>query len=207
MEAGALQLTDTARLHGDLIYESDAPLQRHPGAVVRGTVTRASSASSETKAMSLIRDLVGWLPFGLAFVFLSRGFGRRTLQALAESPWRSLGRGLLTLVGVPAIGFVAFALSLEIGGWWLVILAPALFALSLALGFVVSAEFAGGSILAIVGLRDETRTRAALLGLILLVTASRVLYVGLPLTFAAVAIGLGALTNELVRTQRERIVA
>ena len=90
---------------------------------------------------------------------------------------------------------------------WTIEIPPALLAVSLALGFVVSAEFAGASILGLLGRRDTPRAWALLLGLILLVSASRVPYVGLPLTLGAVVLGLGALASEVVRTQRAHSAA
>src|SRR2546430_1145794 len=90
-----------------------------------------------------LRTLVGLGVLGVVFVLLAPGYSRRTADTLGRSPWRSLALGLALLIGVPVAALLAFVVGLFIGGWWLALMAVALYAGALMLGIAVSGLFVG----------------------------------------------------------------
>ncbi len=163
LNARHIALGPKARIGGALSYSSTEPMIRAEGAVVAGAVTdsRAESRRTERDARAAEADLDEarhgehrWLPMGLGSVFgylmllalaalmlwLAPRFAGRAAAAVAGSPWRSLGLGLLLVVVVP---LVAVLLVLTLLGIPFALALLAFYPLLTMLGFVVAAVALG----------------------------------------------------------------
>lgn len=132
-----------------------------PGATVHGAVARhdpprlglwpapfGGLLGSGAAAIGWLRGLVGLGLLGLAFVALAPGYSRRTADTLGRSPWLSLRLGAAALLGIPLAALAAFGIGLVVGGWWVALLALALYVLALALGLAAGGLFVGCWLLA-----------------------------------------------------------
>jgi hypothetical protein len=201
--AERLDVLGSARIDGKLAYVSAEPAHIAPGARIVGAVTHrkpepASRAAEVVLGVLLVAGsfLVGWA--------MQAVFPRFTLAAardVAAEPVRCLLIGVALLVGGPiAVAFllasvVGAPLGLVGGAAWLASLVP---------GYVLAA-----AALAEVGLRlrgrpDPTRRHrllALLLGLLALRLVRMVPVLGGLVSFAALALGLGALALRAGRVR------
>lgn len=142
---------------------------------------------------------VGVFAVAALFVALLPQFSARLLDAIRSSPWRSLGLGLVALVGVPLL---AVLLMITLLGIPLGIAVVALYPLLLLLGFVAGVLFVGQRLRA--ALRpDAAPTTASTIGfaalaLLLLMLVGWVPIVGALALFAVMVVGLGACVLAVV---------
>ena len=162
LNAQQIALGPKAKIGGTLSYRSKEPMSRAEGAVVVGAVT---DSSSERRARRAERDADagvdddgpmsrGWMPMGIGSVFgylmllalaalmlwLAPRFASRAAGAVAGSPWRSLGLGLLLVLAMPLI---AVLLVLTLLGIPFALALLAFYPLLTLLGFVVAAVALG----------------------------------------------------------------
>lgn len=208
-EVDSLRLTDNAVVGGDLIYTSDEQADIAPGARIRGNVVyqeperREAPQQPANTAVNWVRGLVGTFVLGLAFLLLLPGFSRRTMDTLRRSPWASLGIGFALLLLVPIAALVLLITGIFLGGWWLALMAMALYGIALALGFVTSGYFGGRWILERSGRPDAHPIWALLLGLMILTLLVLLPILGPLVGFAAVLFGLGALAIAAARARSQ----
>ncbi len=205
----SLSLSDSAVVGGDLRYTSDREAELAAGASVGGTMTREADPSGERMAAAndWVGTLIGVLALGLLFVHLVPDFGRRTLATLSASPWRSLGMGVVLLLGVPAAIMVLLIVGLYIGGWWPALAPLAAYGVALVLGFVVVGELLGDHVLKRFGRGGIHRGWVLVCGLALLTLMIRVPILGPGVGALSVVLGLGALGLTLWRTSRTSVTA
>lgn len=208
--ANTLRLEDGANVMGDLIYSSNnqafiAPTAKVAGRIVRnpagGAVQPQPSPAQRflDALIGWVRALVGLFALGLVVVLLFPGLTRRTVSVYTSSPWASLGLGIVLLIGIPILAFVIFVVGLLVGGWWLALIALALYALALVVAYVLSALFVGWRGLELLRRRGVHPLLALLAGLVVLTLLGLVPVLGVLLTILAVAFGLGALAITLTR--------
>ncbi len=201
--ANNLRLEDGANTSNNQAFI--ASTVRGGGRIVRnppgGAVQRQPSAGERFLALLVgwVRALVGLFALGLVLVLLFPGISRSTVSAYASSPWASLGLGVVLLIGIPILAFIVFVIGLLVGGWWLALIALALYAVALVVAYVVSALFVGWRGLELLRRRGVHPLLARLAGLVVLTLIALIPILGALVTFLAVAFGLGALAITLTR--------
>ena len=199
VEVTTLRLTDRAVVDGSVSYGSKNEAIRAPGAVVQGKFERREPQNAApvtpaptATAIDLLKGLAGLLILGLLLVVLVPGFMRRTSEALAVNPWASVGLGVAVLIGIPIFAVLAFIVGAFIGGWWIGLVALALYLAAIAISLPVAAVAIGRWVLARVNLARDLPV-ALVVGVIVLVLLSVIPYVGGLIAFFACLLGLGAM--------------
>lgn len=146
---------------------------------------------------------VGVFAVAALFVALLPQFSARLVDAIRSSPWRSLGLGLVALVGVPLL---AVLLMITLLGIPLGIAVVALYPLLLLLGFVAGVLFVGQRLRAAFR-PDAAATTASTIGfaalaLLLLMLVGWVPIVGALALFAVMVAGLGACLLAVVNRRQ-----
>lgn len=227
---GSVKLGQTARVEGDLVRLGGV-LERHPGATVAGAAVNAAPFSlsaqiREHNAPSQLRDEAGprlrsddpplrWLrlildPFlallGIVLVTLfsvstAALFPSNLAQAtrdLQAYPLLSLGVGGLTLVAVPLL-VVLLAITICLIPFAFVLVLA--YALSILLGWVVTAQLIGERVLIALGRPGASVLVRAAAGAVLLGMLGNAPVLGGLISFVSVALGLGALILSRLGTQ------
>lgn len=228
-----LALTDSARVDGDLAYESPTRADIAPGAQVGGGVdfrqTSADTNAAEPQgaaaiALESLRLFVTLFLIGLVLVWAAPGWTTRLTETVRSRPLASLGSGLAALAAV-LIGLIVVLLAvvllaivfglISLGG-----LVPAVlgvgalaeaavaiaFALSVAyLAPVVVSLLGGGMLLSRAGLEGLAgRVLSLVAGLILYVLLRAVPVLGTIVALAVALLGVGALVLWLWSALRSR---
>ncbi|MDP2340932.1 MAG: hypothetical protein Q8O67_08245 [Deltaproteobacteria bacterium] len=205
MTGGALALGRSAVVVGDVHYPENATFQRDANARISGALVPTATSMQQRTAAGVVfalQMIVGLFALGLLWLFLFRGFARRSLANLGTHPARTAGVGALALVVVPlALGLV-FMLGVVLGGWWLALFGMSLFALALMLTFPLVALFVGKA--ALHRMRRTTRSDVwpMLFALIAFVLLMQIPVIGQLLAIAVVVFGLGALAITMLPTLR-----
>jgi cytoskeletal protein CcmA (bactofilin family) len=214
---GTLRIEKDAAIQGSLTYTSNQDAVIHPQATVWGATTRlpAAPASAEPSpaarfgqgVLAWFQTLIGLSMFGLTVVLLFPGFSQQTTNVLTHRPWASLGFGFAVLVGMPLAAMLLFVLGLLIGGWWLGLLALALYIGLLPVAYTMVGLYVGRFIMVRTGRPSVGNGWALLTGLLALGLVSVVPLVGGVVLFAALLFGLGAVVQAVVSIHRARTEA
>ena len=232
IRAQQVALGPKAKIGGALSVSSKEPMSRAEGAVVAGAVTDSRADSRSARRVEREADerdrhgafSHGWMPMGVGSVFgylallalaalmlwLAPRFAARAVAAVADSPWRSLGLGLLLVLAVP---LVAVLLVLTLLGIPFALALLALYPLLTMLGFVVAAVALGQRLArAFRPAPAESSTSIptspapgfglAALGLLVLMLAGWVPFIGWLLLMLATLAGLGAVVLGIARARR-----
>lgn len=209
-EVGMIRLAEGAVVGGDLIYTSDREAAIGAGAIVRGRVEWQAPAASRRPqpgawigavVMGRLRALVGMLVLGLLIVLVFPAFMRGVVSTLGSAPWRSLGTGVVLLIGVPVVALVLLIAGLFVGGWWLALIALALYGSALVLGYLIAGVFIGRWVLERLGQAGAHLVWAVLVGLVLLLLLGLVPIVGIVVVLLAALFGMGALAQAALRAR------
>ncbi len=209
-DVGELRLEPGAQVRGDLRYQSPRPAAIAAGASVAGTTAYQPRESGQPElanpafwiVVGWLRLLVGTFVLGLALVLLFPHFGQRASDTLFAAPGASAGLGCVLLAGVPLLALIVFGVGIVIGGWWLGLLALALYLVALALGYVLFGLAVGRWILGRLQPGGLHLVWPLLLGLVLLTLLTLVPVLGALVSLAAIWLGLGALALALFRSDR-----
>ncbi len=205
-DVATLNLGPGARVGGDLRYTSQKPASIAPGAQVSGRIQHTTPARAEatSPAAGFLSGLIGWLRalvglflLGLVLVLAFPRLTQHAVRAIRTSPWVDLGLGLALLIGVPIAAVAAFAAGLLVGGWWLALMALAIYAMVLAVGYVVAGLFLGQEGFRLLARRPVHPLVALIVGLAVLTLAGLIPYAGPVIALAAVVFGVGALVVGL----------
>ena len=208
----SLRLTEHAAVDGSLSYTSANEATVASGAVVRGATTRTTPAAGPAEpgpaaiAIDWARGLVGLLILGLFLVLFFPAFSRRAGEALARSPFVSLGVGVVFLIGLPILAIVLFVVGAYIGGWWLGLVALAFYFAALAVSLPVAALGLGASILRVTR-RPAQLVIALIVGLVVLLLVGLVPILGGIVLLLACLFGLGGAAIAVVGGRRAETVA
>ena len=242
INAQQVALGPKAKIGGALSVRSKEPMSRAEGAVVVGPVTGSRADSRHARRAE--RDGAdadayerggsssrGWMPMGIGSVFgylallalaalmlwLAPRFSARAAAAVAGSPWRSLGLGLLLVLVVP---LVAVLLVLTLLGIPFALALLAFYPLLTMLGFVVAAVALGQRLArafrsapALPSPSTSPSTSAlpvppapsfglAALGLLVLMLVGWLPFIGWLLLALATLAGLGAVVLAIARARR-----
>jgi hypothetical protein len=225
-----LTVTGSARIGGDLTYESSTEARISPGAQIGGeTVAEERPADEEEEepaspVLDNLRSLIALVLVGLLLVWLAPGWTRRLAGTVLDRPLASLGWGLLSFVAFAVLG-VAILLAtillavifglLALGGLVaLIIVLGVLAETALVVVFLISAgylaqivvSFLAGVLLveAVRPGRGTGRVLPLVVGLILYVILRAIPWLGPIVGLAVVLLGLGALFRWIWATLHRR---
>ena len=212
-----LNLADGATIAGNLAYTSPLPAAISNGARVQGSVQYTEPTDTNAQHGPLgefgevfaawLRALIGFLALGLALVMLFPNFSGHAIRGLARRPLPTLGIGAGVLIGMPVAALLLVVVGIFVGGWWLGLLTLAVYLLALAVSIPIAGLFVGRWLVDRVGLASWHRIWTLLLGLVLLLVASFVPWVGLVVVPLAVLAGLGALVGAVLGARGSEAVA
>jgi hypothetical protein len=195
-----LKLESGAAIQGNLDYTSNQDVSIAGGAVVAGSTHRTVPSNGPTIASYLIgwlQTLVGFFLLGALVIFLVPRFNIRAVEAYRMAPWSRLGVGLAVLLVVPVIALMAFVLGLIVGGWWLALFLIGGYMLTLAVGYALVGEMIGRFTLERLGQPNVHALVALLAGLIILLVASSIPWVGWLVGLIALIYGVGMVVIAL----------
>ena len=199
---GWLTLEPSAKIKGNLIYESTQEADIKPGAEIAGTVTRQEPEveAGEATGWSLfevLRDRFRWLLtppiLGLILVFVFPQTSLSIADTLTGSPWKSLGMGLLALLVVPLIIVAGGIAGIVVGGFPIALALAALFLMVLLLSHVFVAIVLGDLVLRLFGAGAGMTVWSLLVGLVILAILGLIPYISAITLLLALIFGSGAL--------------
>lgn len=210
--AGTIEIMPTARITGDLVYTSGRPARIDPAAQILGTVTRTPADLAERPgrigrvvgAVARGALLGGLILGGVVLLLLWPGFTVTAARTIGRHPWKSLGLGLLLVVGTP---IAAMVLMITLIGIPVGLALLALYAVALLVGYLTAAVFVGDLGVRRLGRGPELstgrRVLSLVLGLILLALVGLVPILGAVIATLASMAGLGALGDQAYRRWSE----
>jgi cytoskeletal protein CcmA (bactofilin family) len=204
-----LHVGSTATVRGSLSYGNTATIAH--GATLGGPVTHTHYGGRwpdtwqvwttgiwpSLLVFAWLRGFLSLAVLGVLFLLLASRYSLRTETTLYKRPWISLGVGLAVLIGAPIIIVLAFVAGIFIGGWWLALLALAIYILAIALSIPVSGLFVGRWILQRAGAYTIWPGAGLILGLALLMLVSLVPILGALVICCAALFGLGSMALSL----------
>lgn len=207
-----IELTSSARIHGNVTYSSPQDIVIHPDAQIGGKVVREPGVFQMPKPRFEIPGLAAARPlllFGLlaAGVLLYAVFPRYTVNAartLEREPLKSLGLGAAMLFSAPPM---ILLLVITIVGIPLALVVAALYAVALLAAYLMTAFFVGERLLDFAGKQQPGKAwRVAALAIALLAfwLLRQIPYLGGLVLLAALLFGLGALTLQAFTQYSDR---
>lgn len=217
-DAARLVLGPGAKIGGGMTYSSTGDIEKSEGATIGGAVVRRDTASiardaatsgTAKTAMAIIAFAATLLAFvvvlGTGAIFLSVApiFSVEAPDRVRASPGRSLGMGLLTVVGAPIIAVLFF---ITIVGIPVGVLIFALYPLALLLGLVVGVLWVASWGAQLAKRQPPATVPRAIgyfaLALLAVTIVSKLPVLGGVLCVLLLVMGVGALEVELFRRLR-----
>lgn len=210
--ADELVLGPGAHIGGALQYASANELVKGEGATVAGTVTRKQAhdvrdaeemlprVSRGAKIFGAIVSYLALLGCGALFLAIAPIFSVEAPDRIKSAPGRSLGMGLLAVIGVPllAVLFMLTIIGIPVGA-----MLVALYPLLLLFGFIVGTLFAANAATSLAKLRPPPTVARAIghyaVALALVMLLGRVPGVGGFVILVLVVLGIGAFGVEVYR--------
>jgi hypothetical protein len=210
--SGSLTLGPNARI-GGMVEFHGGELHRDPAAQVTGGIiehARGNAMRHQHELTPLERFTRGWA-WSAGLVVLAAllagalpGPSQRLANELRERPWMSALLGLLAFSAIPV---AAVLVMITIIGIPIGLLALALYAVLLLVGYVWLAVVIGGLILERVSPETAAltawRVGAAVLAMLAFAILARVPYFGGPLKMAALVVGVGMITAAVFRARQQ----
>lgn len=209
--ADGLELTEGARVGGQLNLVAPTEIDVRPGVVTGKVTTRTERETERPFYFSLLNRFVVLLVGGLLLLWVAPGSLQRGTEALTHQPWASLGWGVVGLLGTP----IALTLSLLLVFSLLVLLGlialgglagligtvglatltvlVVLFALALWVFAPVVAGYSVGRLVVRSSDRSGSRFFILVIGILAVVLLTAIPWVGGVIGSLAVLLGLGAL--------------
>jgi cytoskeletal protein CcmA (bactofilin family) len=226
-----LTLTDTARVDGDLRYESSSRGDVASGAQIGGEVAYEQKPAEEVQPaqsgasavlLESLRRFVVLLLIGLLLVWLVPGVVRGVADTVRSQPLLSLGWGVLDFIIVGVAGLLVLAatilLAIVFGLITLGGLIPAIISIGvltdavLAVAFLISIYYLAPVVVSFLGGRmllgrfqpdrASGRVLPSVIGIVLYVILRAIPILGAVVALVVVLLGLGALSIWAWRTLR-----
>jgi cytoskeletal protein CcmA (bactofilin family) len=203
-----------ASIGGTLQYVSDKEVVKGEGATIVGAVTRKAPGTKEADEevphvsrgagiAGTVFSFLALLGLGAIFLGVAPIFSVEAPDRIKSTPWKSLGVGVLTVIGVPilAVLFILTIIGIPVGLMLLL-----LYPIALLLGFVVGTLFVGNAGAALLK-RPPPPTIAAAIGYFAIALAVVLLVDNVPrigglLIFVVFLLGVGAFLVELYRRMK-----
>lgn len=204
-EVENLTISARAVIDGSVTYASANEAVIPAGAAVRGPVVRrepvrqgepATVPGPLARVVELAQAIVGFLVFGLLIVFIVPNFARRANDSLVRSPLVSLGVGAGVLVGLPIIAILVVIVGAITGGWWIGLIALALYCIAIAASIPVVGLAIGTRIVPRTGQAWQLAV-ALVVGLAVLLLVALVPVLGAVVVLIAILAGLGAIVQAV----------
>lgn len=199
--AGTITIGPNAVVEGEFRYDAEAFTQ-DPGATVRGGVVRDDSIGSVTGLPAWLGALYGLLAnllLGLLLLAIFPGFSRQVAARVSDSPGKSSGVGLLTLIAVPA---ALVLLALTVIGLPLSLVGAVVFGITVWVAVVYGQYAIGAWVLSFSG--RQNRWLALLVGLVSITVVGAIPVLGGLFELVAFLLGLGGLMLALRETYAAR---
>jgi cytoskeletal protein CcmA (bactofilin family) len=213
-----LVLGPGAKITGKLTYVADGEVQRAEGAVVAGEIKRLDESSAMHDEVReqvtagvgvgarIFGNLIAYaalLACGALFLAVAPIFCVEAPDRLKASPGKSVGVGLLTLIGGPVLAVICMITLIGIP---LGLILIALYPFALLLGFLVSALFVAGFVPRLLR-KPPPPTVAKAIGYFAVSLAALMLVAKVPslggwVILVLLVIGVGAFEVELFRRMR-----
>lgn len=203
-----------ARIGGSLQYAAAQALVQGEGATVGGAVTRREPGTKEAdedvphvsrgaRVVGTVVSFLALLGCGALFLAAAPIFTVETPDRIRSTPWKSLGVGVLAIIGVPvlAVLFMLTIVGIPVGVMLLM-----LYPIALLFGFLVGTLFVGNAGASLLR-RPPPPTIGAAVGyfaiaLAVVVLVSKVPSIGGLLLAVLILLGLGAFLVELYRRMK-----
>lgn len=204
-EVDTLTVGARAVVDGSLTYASANEAVITAGAAVRGPVVRREPVRQSQPAevpgplariVEWAQAIVGFLVFGLLIVFIVPNFARRANDSLVRSPLVSLGIGAGVLFALPILAILVLVVGVFTGGWWIGLIALALYCIAIAASIPVVGLAIGTRIVPRTG-RAWQLAVALVIGLAALLLVALVPVVGAIVMLIAILAGLGAIVQAV----------
>ena len=212
VEVTTLRLTDRAAVDGSVSYGSATDAAVASGAKVSGRIERHAPQQRQPEAptatstiVDWLRNLVGVVVLGFIMLALVPVFMRRATDRLEVNPLASLGIGAGVLIGVPILAILVFIVGAIVGGWWIGLIAVALYLVACAVSLPIVSLATGEWILGRAG-RAREPALALVIGAALILVLGVIPVVGGLIIFVAVLLGLGGIALSM-GGPRERMAA
>jgi hypothetical protein len=199
--ADRIEIRDSARILGDVVYSADREIAIEPGAQVSGTIKRTGRKASAHPDDAQVASLKPLRPFLLATLFAAGmllyivlpRFVRKSVQVLTSAPAKSLALGIALFFSVPP---VIVLLLITIIGIPIGIFVAVCHVLALIAGYLITGFFIAEGFVRAFNRRRDARFWDVLFfatALVLLALAANIPYAGPLLLLLAVSAGLGAI--------------
>lgn len=203
-----------AKIGGALRYSSNKDVTQGAGATVGGGLTRQAFDAKDADDVPHIKhrgatiagtvfSFLALLGAGALFLSAAPIFSVETPDRIKSTPWKALGVGLLTVIGVPvlAVLFMITIVGIPVG-----LLLLLLYPFALLLGFIVATLFVGNSGASLIK-RPPPPTIAAAIGyfaiaLVVVMLLGKVPSVGGLVLCVLILFGVGAFEVELYRRMK-----
>lgn len=208
-----------AKVGGSMTYASANEIQRGEGASIAGNVTRREPRAGKhlgdeedelpqlTKAATVFGSVVSFLAllgFGAIFLSVAPIFSVEAPDRIQSSPGKSLGYGLLAVVGVPlvAVLFILTIVGIPVGAMLLM-----LYPLALLFGFMVATLFVSNAASKLLKRQPPPTVALAVvhygIALLAVMLLARLPSIGGLLLFVLIVLGVGAFSIELWRRMKK----
>ncbi len=198
VSAGTLRTGDDFELKGNLSLQADnypSDLENKVGGNVNVTQVNATEEQYESAAegfsvFSFIIGLLASLALGLILIYLFPGFVSGVAELVKDSPLKTGLLGFFALIFLPILSII---LLFTIFGWTLSVLIFLLFALGLLIATVPVKLLAGEVIYNKILKKDAGKMVYYLVGAVIFAIVYEIPFVGEPIRFIALILGLGAI--------------
>jgi hypothetical protein len=213
-----LVLGPGAKITGKLTYVADGDVQRGEGAVIGGEVKRldessamhdemrdqvAAGVSTGARIFGTILSYLVLLACGAIFLAAAPIFSVEAPDRVRASPGKSIGIGLLTIVGAPVLAVLCIITLIGIP---LGLMLIALYPFALLLGYLVAALFVASFVPRLLKIPPPPTVTKAIghfaVALAVLTLVGKIPSVGTLIVVVLLVLGVGAFEVELYRRMR-----
>lgn len=200
VHADSIEIAPSAVIRGTVTYSSPKEAVVHEDAVIEGSVNRQEfdPGDIETWGTRISSSIKFYLSLAISAIVLFLVCPRtsaRVVQPLQDSPFKSLGLGILVFFATPLI---ALTLLISVLGIPLGLIALTMFIVALVGGLLVAMTWVGDVVFRLVGQNPDTskwmRTLSIASAAAILLIIDLIPYVGGLVYFALLLLGFGAVT-------------
>lgn len=189
--AGAEKISfgENAKVDGQVTYSSDNTASIATGAQVTNITQKAQVKINQTWQSSLSSKLMSFLMAfvtGLILILLLSKWMKGNAENLQASPWKSLGWGLLLLIGLPIVCVIGMIIVIGVPASMILL---TLYFIAIYIAQIVAGLCLGNTI----GKGKWAPIWAMTLGLLIINVLELIPYIGFITGFAVLLFGLGSL--------------